>query len=91
MRVCWLRHKDRKERWWEELVLCKTELASCQRYFRHMKAMWETRREAAETEGKKGHMCYTEKQISVWEQLETRAIAAIDETTKKLAYEKISL
>lgn len=87
MRVCWLREKDRAERWGEELVLCQTDLACCERYFRHKKTVWAQRMENAEKERKRGHQCYAAKQLAVWGLLESRAHKAIENTAKQLKAE----
>lgn len=89
LRVCWLREKDRAERWKEEVVLCKTDLACSRRYFTYKKEQWKKWEENSKKRGKRGHRCYAAKQAAVWGRLEERAQGAISEISKVLQEAKL--
>ena len=72
-------------RWREEVILCQTDLECCERYFQHQRAKWETRRDTGRAQRKRGKVCYAEKQMAMWQDLERRAHAAVDFTSKKIS------
>ena len=84
LRICYLRDKDRVERWREEIILCRTDLECIERYFAYQKNKWAKWEEEAKAANKPGHACYAHKQKEMWAALEKRARAAIVNTSQKL-------
>lgn len=72
------------ERWREEIVLRKTDLDCCQRYFQYQKEVWQKRGEGMVLQEKTGHLCYCYKQMAIWDVLEKRAEASNEVCRDKL-------
>ena len=81
LRITWLREKDRVARWKEEVVLRYTDQECSKRWFEHQINLWNKRKSMASSQGKRGHVCYAEKQVEVWQTFANRAQLALDETT----------
>lgn len=71
------------------MILCETDLRCSERWFKNKGEKWQKMCDDAEADGKKGHVCYAHKQMSVWKSLEERAMLAIQETEEQ--YQSLDL
>jgi hypothetical protein len=62
-----LRAKARHQRWEEELLIVKHEMLWTVLWFGEQKKNWEQRRDNAMLTQSRGHCCYAEKQMYIWE------------------------
>ena len=67
-RLNWLRARAQNNRWTEELLLTKREMEWTVRWYVYMAKRWKSRRDVPEPVSL-GHIAYTEKQMSMWNEL----------------------
>ncbi|KDR79700.1 hypothetical protein GALMADRAFT_46831, partial [Galerina marginata CBS 339.88] len=67
-RQSWLRARAQKDRWAEELELCKYEMSWTARFYAAMAQQWRRRGNAAVIQSP-GHRVYAEEQIAMWNEL----------------------
>ena len=78
----WLRAKQRRDRWKEELLWVRYEADWTIRWFKHMEDEWNQRGLNACQKGLQGHQIHAEKQKNMWRMLK-------EDAKRDLAYVRI--
>ena len=84
-RVTWLREKDRMERWWEEIILCKTDLHCSRKWFKHKEQHWMNLSQMSLLQGKPGQYCYASKQVENWRTMGNSVQLVIDDLDRSVS------
>ncbi|KAG8709320.1 hypothetical protein FRC09_000733 [Ceratobasidium sp. 395] len=84
-RVEWFRGKARYERWQEEAMILRREMASVLFSFSHEANEWQKRRATTKASFSAGYRSYCNQQTEMWRQLQkdaaSRFAAALNEAT----------
>lgn len=71
----WLRAKQRRDRWDEEVQQCAADLAMMTNWFLNEANKWEEKGRDADEKGRKGLACYAYGKRYMWRQFWTKASA----------------
>ena len=62
----WLRAKQRRDRWDEEIQQCATDMVMIQNWFKYQENLWEERIQVSMENNHAGYACYARRQKGMW-------------------------
>ena len=62
----WLRAKQRRDRWDEELQQCAADMVMITNWFTHQVDLWAQRVQLSRESNQIGYACYADKQKRMW-------------------------